>query len=143
MDDITAFMEVSALLTGRYNIVTDPEDKFLAEPIAKEYQHRLMGVFSNRLPALLEAYKTLASVVPKPPIDDALLTKLRATQEFNDHELVAKQIVNIWYFSQYKADDTPNFLDGGFYEEGLVWPLIKTHPIGFSNQPHGYWTKQP
>src|SRR5215211_465970 len=100
MDDITAFMEMSALLTGRYNIVTDPDDKALSEPIAKEYQRRLMAVFSSKLPVLLEAYKIIASPTPKPPIDDALLAKLRATQEFKDHEFVAKQIVNIWYFSQ-------------------------------------------
>jgi len=143
MDDTTAFMELSALLTGRYSIVTDAEDKALSEPIAKEYQRRLMGVFSARLPALLNAYKDLASTTPPPPIDDALLKSLRDRQEFKDHEFVAKQIVNIWYFSQFKADESPNFLDGGFYEEGLVWSLIKAHPIGFSHQPHGYWTKQP
>ena len=143
MDDTTAFMELSALLTGRYNIVTDPVDKTLSEPIAKEYQRRLMGVFSARLPTLVGAYKPLASTTPPPPINDALLATLRATQEFKDHEFVAKQIVNIWYFSQFKADESPNFLDGGFYEEGLVWDLIKAHPIGFSHQPHGYWTKQP
>jgi len=96
MDDTTAFMELSALLTGRYNIVTDPEDKALSEPIAKEYQRRLMGVFSARLPTLLGAYKNLASATPPPPINDALLTTFRATQEFMDHEFVAKQIVNIW-----------------------------------------------
>jgi hypothetical protein len=145
MDDSTAFMELSALLTGHYNIVNDPEDKALSTPIADEYRRRLMAVFSARLPPLLEAYKTLASATPKPTIDDALLQKLQATQEFKDHELVAKQIVNIWYFSQYKAVDDPAapLLDGGFYEEGLVWPLIKAHPIGFSHQPHGYWTQKP
>ena len=145
MDDITAFLELSALLTGRYSIVTDAEDRILSEPIAKEYQRRLMAVFSTRLPLLRDAYKALASATPKPPIDDKLLEKLRAKQEFKDHEFVAKQIVNIWYFSQFKAEDTPTapFLDGGFYEEGFVWPLIKAHPIGFSNQPHGYWTRRP
>jgi endonuclease YncB( thermonuclease family) len=145
MDDITAFLELSALLTGRYSIVTDTEDRILSEPIAKEYQRRLMAVFSTRLPLLQDAYKALASATPKPPIDDKLLEKLRAKQEFKDHEFVAKQIVNIWYFSQFKAEDTPTapFLDGGFYEEGFVWPLIKAHPIGFSNQPHGYWTRRP
>ena len=145
MDDTTAFLELSALLTGRYNIVTDPEDKALSEPIAVEYRRRLMAVFSPRLPALLEAYKTVASPIPKPPINDALLAKLQATQEFKDHEFVARQIVNIWYFSQFKAEDVPAapFLNGGFYEEGFVWPIIKAHPIGFSHQPHGYWTKRP
>jgi hypothetical protein len=150
MDDTTAFLELSALLTGHYNIVTDPEDKYLSMPIADEYRRQLMAVFSAKLPPLIEAYKTLASTVPKPPIGDDLLTKLRATQEFGDNEFVARQIVNIWYFSQFKAEVDPPapsppapFLDGGFYEEGFVWPLIKAHPIGFSNRPHGYWTKQP
>jgi len=146
MDDTPAFLELSALLTGHYNLVNDPEDKALAMPVADEYRRQLMAVFSARLPPLLEAYKILASATPKPPIDDTLLQKLRTTQEFKDHELVAKQIVNIWYFSQFKAADDPAapFLDGGgFYPEGLVWPLIKAHPIGFSHQPHGYWTQKP
>lgn len=38
----------------------------------------------------LEAYKGLASAVPKPKIDDALLEALRATQAFKDNEIVAK-----------------------------------------------------
>jgi len=145
MDDNTAFLELSALLTGHYSIVTDAEDRVLNEPIASEYQRRLMAVFSTRLPVLRDAYKAVASTTPKPPIDDSLLEVLRARQEFKDHEFVAKQIVNIWYFSQFKAEDAPTapFLYGGFYQEGFVWPLIKAHPIGFSNQPHGYWTKRP
>src|SRR5437773_638433 len=113
MDDTTAFLELSALLTGQYKIVNDPEDKALAMPIADEYRRQIMAVFSARLPPLLEAYKTLAAATPKPPIDDTLLQKLRATQEFKDHEPVAKQMVNIWYFSQFKAADDPAapFLD--------------------------------
>lgn len=142
-----AFMELSALLTGLYNIVNDPEDKALYTPIADEYLRRLLAVFPVGLPKLLGAYSTLSSANPKPSIDNALLAKLRATQEFTDKEveLAARQIVNIWYFSQFKGSDDKEapFLDGGFYERGAVWPLIKTHPIGFSNQPHGYWKKQP
>jgi hypothetical protein len=145
MDDTTAFLELSALLTGRHNIATDPEDRAVSEPVAREYQRRLMAAFATKLPLLQDAYKSVASGNPKPPIDERLLEKFRARPEFKDHEFVAKQIVNIWYFSQFKAEDLPTapFLDGGFYEEGLVWPLIKAHPIGFSNRPHGYWAKRP
>jgi hypothetical protein len=152
MDDKLAFMELSALLTGlNKQILDDPEDRKLFEPIAEEYRHRLSGAFSSELDKLfnnlLSAYKTLADVTPKPPINDTLLAALQAKQEFKDAEFTAKQIVNIWYFSQFHAseDDEKNghFLDGGFYERGLVWQQIKTHPIGFSNQPSGYWTAQP
>lgn len=147
MDEKVAFMELSALLTGLYNIINDPEDKKLFERIADEYKRRLLAVFPLELTKLLKVYKDLASANPKPAIDDALLSTLRNTQEFKDKdtEFVAQQIVNIWYFSQFKdsRDKTAHFLDGGFYEHGRVWPIIKTHPIGFSNQPSGYWTKEP
>jgi len=143
MDDTTNFLELSALLTGLYDsLLNDSEDRVLNQPIAKEYARRLRGTFPVGFPALLDAYKALATVDPKPPIDDALLDKLRAIQAFKDNEIVAKQIVNVWYFSQFN-DEMGNLIDGGFYERGAVWPLIRAHPIGFSTQLHGYWTHKP
>ena len=144
MDDDTAFMELSALLTGLYDpLVNDPEDRALNKPIAGEYARRLRGTYLAKFAALLEAYKGLASAVPKPKIDDALLAALRATQAFKDNEMVAKQIVNVWYFSQFNDETGTRVVDGGFYEDGEVWPRIKAHPIGFSDQPFGYWTARP
>ena len=62
-------------------------------------------------------------------------------------QFAARQIVNIWFFSQFhgneESEKSGQHLDGGFYERGAVWTLIKTHPIGFSNQPTGYWTARP
>ena len=143
MDDTQAFLELSALLTGLYDpLLNDPEDRALNTPIAEEYVRRIKGTFPEKFPALLEAYKALAAAVPKPPIDDTLLAALRATQAFTDNEIVAKQIVNVWYFSQFN-DTTGNLIDGGFYERGAVWPVIKAHPIGFSTQLHGYWARVP
>ncbi len=142
MNDEIAFIELSALLTGLYDqLLNDPEDRTLNQPIAKEYARRLHGTFLEKFTALLDAYKVLAGANPKPPIDDALLTTLRATPAFIANEVVAKQIVNIWYLSQFM--DGTEVTDGGFYEKGAVWPLIKAHPIGFSNQQHGYWTAKP
>ncbi len=143
MDDTQAFMELSALLTGLYRqLLNDPEDHKLNTPIAKEYARRLHGTFPEEFSALLDAYKVLATAGPKPPIDDTLLAKLRQTTVFKNNESVAKQIVNIWYFSQFE-DEEKELIDGGFYEKGAVWPLIKAHPIGFSSQPHGYWVDKP
>lgn len=146
MDDDTAFTELSALLTGLHDQLLDlPADRELYPPItdmAKEYARRLRGTYPAKFPALLEAYKALVSANPKPKIDDALLANLRATQVFKDNEMVAKQVVNVWYFSQFN-DETNKLVDGGFYEFGFVWPIIKAHPIGFSTQLHGYWTDKP
>ena len=144
MDDTVAFMEISALLTGLYDqLINDPEDRILNMPIAEEYARRLRGTFPERFPALLEAYKTLATTNPKPSIDDNLLAQLRENRAFRDNEIVAKQIVNVWYFSQFNDETGVRVIDGGFFERGAVWPRIKAHPIGFSTQLHGYWINEP
>ena len=143
MDENVAFMELSALLTGLYDpLVNDPEARNLNAPIATEYARRLRGTFNEKFSALLGAYTALATENPKPPIDDALLDQLRATQEFKDNDIVAKQIVNVWYFSQFN-DEAGTVRDGGFYERGYVWPLIRSHPIGFSTELSGYWAHVP
>lgn len=142
MDDTMHFMELSALLTGlNDSLLKDPDHTFNT-PIAEEYARRLRGTFSEKFTALLEAYQKLAVANPKPPIDDALLAALRADPAFTANEFAAKQIVNIWYFSQFE-DEAGEIIDGGFYEEGAVWTLVKSHPIGFSTQLHAYWTRAP
>jgi hypothetical protein len=148
MDQRTAFMELSALLTGLYQIVNDPEDKHLNESTADGYLRVIMGEFPDYVPKLLDAYQRLASTVPKPAIDDKLLKKLLAEPEFSapGQRFVAKQIVNLWYFSQFSTNENDTLgsvVDGGFYERGLVWSLIKAHPIGYSDRPFGYWTEKP
>ncbi len=77
MDERTAFMELSALLTGVYRIVNDPEDKQLNQSTADEYLRRLKGEFPA-LQKLLLAYQRLSPIVPNPAIDDVLLGKLKA-----------------------------------------------------------------
>jgi hypothetical protein len=116
MDDVTAFMELSALLTGKYNIINDREDRLLYTPIADEYARRLRAVLPGTV-KLIDAYKTLASTNPKPPVDDALLAAFMATAEFTANKFAAAQIVNVWYFSQFfDAEANPHTIDGGFYE---------------------------
>ena len=142
----TPFMELSALLTGIYSIVVDPTDRALSESTADEYWQRLVAAFPDRLPKLLDAYQRVAPGPLTPEIGNTVLEQLRAEPEFTAHGFVAKQIVNIWYFSQFTAlenDKNAPLLDGGFFERGYVWPIIKAHPIGFSDQPHGYWTQEP
>jgi hypothetical protein len=48
MDDKLAFMELSALLTGlKKQILDDPEDRNLFEPIAEEYRNANEGLWPN------------------------------------------------------------------------------------------------
>ena len=148
MDDKQAFLELSTILTG----LTAPgfhggtEDRLFNDPTLTEYARRLRGAFPVKFQALLDAYKTVGDVQPKPPLNDALLDSLRNTQAFKDNEIVAKQIVNIWYFSEFSDEAgaaSGALIDGGFYERGAVWTVVKAHPIGFSTQLHGYWQREP
>jgi hypothetical protein len=146
MDDKTAFLELSALLTGLdKDMELNAVKKILNTPAAELYGRLLTASFGGKLTALLDAYRTLAAATPTPAIDDTLLTAFKATPAFQnkDNEFVARQMVNIWYFSQYRETATGPFLDGGFYERGFAWDLIKAHPIGFSNEPTGYWAAKP
>jgi hypothetical protein len=147
MDDKDAFLQLSAVLTGLYGEILSDDDihRKLNEEIATEYARLLAGEFNDHFRALLDAYKTIAPASPPSADelrDDALLTKLRQTQAFKDNEVVAKQIVNVWYFSQFN-DKQGVLTDGGFYERGYVWRLIRSHPIGFSTQLPGYWAHEP
>jgi len=144
VDDLKAFMELSALLTGLYEI-NSARDALLREPVAAEYARRIRGVFPEQFGSLIALYKKFATEDPKPAIDDQLLGRLRNEQMFKDTEVISKQIVNIWYFSQFKPSDDPKapLFDGGYYELGAIWPLIKAHPIGFSDQRTGYWSDAP
>jgi len=119
VDDTQVFIELSALLTGLNDLLLSDRD--LNDAMAREYARRLRGTFHNEFPALLTAYKNLGAV-DSTPKDDALLKRLRATPEFNKNEIVARQIVNIWYFSQFN-DRTNTVIDGGFYERGLCLAL--------------------
>jgi len=148
MDDKQAFLELSTILTG----LTDPgfhsgtEERLFNDQTLTEYARRLRGTFPDKFQALLDAYKTHGDVQPKPLLNDALLDSLRATQVFKDNEIVAKQIVNIWYFSEYSDEAgaaSGALIDGGFYERGAVWTVVKAHPIGFSTLLHGYWQREP
>lgn len=145
-DDSQAFLELSALLTGLNEQLLN--DQKLDATMGKEYYRRLEGTFPQQFPALLAAYKGYAEGYvagnPAAKLDDAFLKKFCATEKFRTNEFVAKQIVLIWYFSQFKdKESSGTTIDGGFYERGYVWPLIKAPPIGFSNKRPGYWAADP
>lgn len=144
MNDTERFMELSALLTGLHaQLLNDPENRALNEHIAGQYARRLRATFPKAFPALLDAFSALVAGDPKPPIDDVLLAKLRETPAFKDNkELVARQIVNVWYFSHFN-DSTGEPIDGGSNERGAIRRPTKAHPIGFSSQLHGHWTRTP
>ena len=82
-------------------------------------------------------------VTKEPKALDLLVERIK-----NDTELlhVAKQIVRIWYISQFKESSDPSNkiqVYAGHWKEGKLWDVIKAHPPAYSDQPHGYWKDKP
>ena len=132
MDKVQTFYDLSKLLTGLPNL-----DRVLAE----DYLLKLTAKFEaaaakDVLQDVLDSY---AAAVGSANVLPTFLASAAAVA--NKH--LVKQIVNIWLFSQFSAQDKGPDLDAGFYERGAVWDLIKAHPPGFSHKSNGYWAIKP
>lgn len=126
------FLKLSCLLTGV---------KELDSQVAEHYRTLLLSRFGpGYLDELLAAY-ALGSK-QKDPLDS--LQKRIAADSSRRLASVAKQVVRLWYFSQFNDPDQggrPS--NAGFHAKALAWPLIKVHPPAYSTSPHGYWTAKP
>ena len=126
------FLELSKLLTGI---------KELDEDLANEYYHQyLQQKFGIDLDELMGIYRKVAAE-PRPI--EALVERIKDNSQLLH---VAKQIVRIWYISQFKESFDPAVetqIYAGHWKNGLLWDIIKAHPPAYSDQPHGYWADPP
>ena len=128
MDKLEVFYDLAKRLTGIAN---------LNKALNEEYYLKLFARFGPTLEKdVLEAYAAVMGNAN--PLAD-----FRATAAFTGNQQLVKQIANIWFLSQYTVVDKGPTFDAGHFEQGAIWPVIKAHPIGFSHEQHGYWTKQP
>lgn len=125
-DRADVFFKLSALLTG-----VDDLDPVLSE----DYRQKLETKYGPELQQLCTLYydavreQDAIGALKRHIGSDAAL--LRA----------ARQVVNIWYLSQF-ADPDPNIkvpIFAGHYERGLLWRVIDAHPPAISARRHGYW----
>lgn len=141
-----AFLELSAVLTGLHGIVDRPEQHAVNRGLADEYWRRLYSWFPEGMTGLVAAYQQVNPPTSRLPVGDAVLARLRQTDEYRQHAFVARQIICIWYISQFSPDalnPRAPAVDGGRFERGMVWPLIRAHPPGFTDEPFGHWAAKP
>jgi hypothetical protein len=132
MDLPTSFRQLSSLLTGV---------ECLDERVAEHYRSLVLTRFGpGHLDEILAAYDEAAGA----PCPLERLTKLLAADRSGRLAAVAKQIVKLWYFSQFNDPDQGGRLaNAGLHARALAWPLVKAHPPSDSTSPHGYWTDEP
>jgi hypothetical protein len=62
-------------------------------------------------------------------------------EQHPDQAEVARQVVTVWYTSQFtkpdKSTDPPG--DVNQYRSALLWEVIRAHPPAVSAGPYGYW----
>lgn len=128
MDD---FLDISQALTGIDNL----------EPALSQRYRRLLetklGVGAiDELLALHAAAKGDADSLA------GLVARMNG-QENHRALAAARQIVKLWYFSQYNDPDKGTLVNAGEPGRGVAWQLTGATAPGFSSGPYGYWEAKP
>ena len=132
------FVGLSKMLTG-----VDTLQRQLADEYYHEYLQQTFGVY---LDELIGIYR---EVTKEPKALDLFLQRINnyTDQKHKENLLhVARQIVRIWYISQFKESSEPSInteIYAGHWREGILWNVIKAHPPAYSTQEHGYWKYKP
>lgn len=124
------FQSLSEIATGVDNL--DPV-------IAHAYEARLREVFPLGLDALLaDVAKIPTGADPEAAVSDLLKAN-------SPHLTVARQIIQIWYTSQFTRPDgsvdPPQTEDQ--FKAALLWRVIGAVAPAYSDRPYGYWKDQP
>ena len=140
---------MSAALTGFESSVLKPQ----LDPTDLARQYYLFATGQVGEPAmtnLLNAYRAIKTQPPQ-QIADTLLETSSATPSAQAQ--LAQSVVAMWYLGSWYV---PGVLGGfGFappplqvissvaYTNGLVWRVMQSHPMGYSQFTFGYWSQQP
>src|SRR5262245_17334453 len=154
--DHEAFVRLSATLTGMKaselpGTVEQSEATGVRVKLYEIYLDRIRSSYPAEWNDLLGAWR---SVKDDPNPEAALSARLGMADEAAQRmRVAARQIIKIWYLST--IDDPRLALDAkgrskgqlggdlGQYEQSAIWRLIGAPVPGYSNLPHGHWTKQP
>ncbi|MEU7297045.1 sugar dehydrogenase complex small subunit [Streptomyces exfoliatus] len=126
------FRALSELLTGE-----SPLDQSAADT----HRTRLETHYATALSRLIDAYRAASS---QPDPGAALFTAVNSDPEL---ARIARETLAIWYTAQFtRPDNTQAGPESpARYREGLVWQVIKAHPISAAPVPggYGYWAQHP
>jgi hypothetical protein len=126
MSQADDFFALSQLLTG---------EESLDSQVSVAYLARIEAAYPAATPALLATFRDVAGATDP---GDALMTEL---EQHQDQAEVARQVMTIWYTSQFtkpdKSADPPG--DVNQYRSALLWKVIQAHVPATSPAPYGYW----
>ncbi len=126
MSSTDDFFALSQVVTGEESLDRDVSDA---------YFKRIRSAYPDALPALLTTFRDLAG---SPDLGDALLAQLA---QHKDQADVARQLVTVWYTSQFTRPDKSTDPPGDLiqYRSALLWKVIRAHAPAVSDGPYGYW----
>ena len=126
----STFKTVSEIATGVDDL--DPS-------IANAYEVRIREAFPGKLDAFLhDAAKISGHADAEAALSDLL-------KQGSPHLEVARQIIQIWYTSQFTRPDgsvdPPGTEDQ--FKSALLWRVIGAVAPAYSDRPYGYWKDKP
>jgi Membrane bound FAD containing D-sorbitol dehydrogenase len=148
--DIQDFADMSAALTGFQSDFLKPQLDTLG--LAREYYTFVLAQPGGAasLTSLLNAFRAIQTQPPQTIADTLLETS--GTSPSPQAQL-AQSIVAMWYLGSWYVPGVQG--GGGFgppalqvisqvaYTNGLVWNVMQSHPMGYSEFDFGYWSKTP
>jgi len=130
MPTSSAFKTISEIATGVDN---------LDASIANAYEARISEAF----PKSFDSFMKDAANIPAGPGAEATLSDL--LKAGSPHLDVARQIIQIWYTSQFSRPDgsvdPPQSEDQ--FKSALLWRVIGAVAPAYSDRPYGYWKDKP
>lgn len=126
---VEGFLTLSRVLTG----FDDLNDKVLAQTYINRLLAESNAAKNNQLEALLTAFSH------NPQVLDA---DGNCVSSYSQYLALIQDITVLWYLSSIDgALGTP---ENNQYIQGLVWPAIDAHPMGFANtNEQFYWRYKP
>ena len=150
--DIQDFADMSAALTGFQSSVLKPA----LDPVGLAREYYIFAVTqagATAMTALLNAYRAIETQPAQQIADTLLETAAPDPTKLSQTAYLAQSIVAMWYLGSWYV---PGVMGGGgfappalqvissaAYTNGLVWRVMQSHPMGYSQFTFGYWSQAP
>jgi hypothetical protein len=144
-DDLTAFVDASAALTGIDAELLRPQPVD-AHGTAQTYLDTVRANDPAGLKVLLQLYRDNSAKLKPNEIAKLIMAHDSAVK------LLGRSIIALWYLASWyqpAALVEPQMfapfvtISVDAYTQSWIWRIAQSHPMGYSEWEFGYWTKGP
>jgi hypothetical protein len=119
--------------------------------LASEYVRTIESeVFAESFLQTLVEFRSRGGASGDPTTVAGKLLAKNAAGELLTHDAfgpICRSIMKLWFLGSWYSPTDPKtqvrVISSNAYKEGLVWRIMRAHPMGYSNWTFGYWADEP